>query len=197
MAGSNKSFLLFRRLFQGKHCSHRAHKRISGLHFAWSRRSTPLVLGRKNNQRIPQPSELNLIAPVERKTTTLQQFIWLLLLPHRNGNELMTEVRVLMEAHLHPMAPAWPLGAGDCSWLPSGDAGSQSSVSSVSWDCHRCNGVEPEVRKPRLRWSAVCSPCPHGQLDAVRASKNPGLAGVFTDLGRVFIYRTNRGVTRG
>ena len=106
MAGSNKSFLLFRRLFQGKHCSHRAHKRISGLHLAWSRRSTPLVLGRKNNQRIPQPSELNLIAPVERKTTTLQQFIWLLLLPHRNGNELMTEVRVLMEAHLHPMAPA-------------------------------------------------------------------------------------------
>ena len=40
---------------------------------------------------------------------------------------------------------------------------------------------------PSLQTLATCG---------VRASKNPGYAGVFTDLGRVIIYRTNRGVMR-
>ena len=38
---------------------------------------------------------------------------------------------VTLEAHLHPMAPAWPLGADNTTDSLSDDAGSQISV--ISW----------------------------------------------------------------
>ena len=37
---------------------------------------------------------------------------------------------VTVEAHLHPMAPAWPLGADNTTDSLSDDAGSQISVNS-------------------------------------------------------------------
>jgi len=52
MTGSNKFFLLSRRLFEGKQRSRRAHTRIADLRLAWIPRSTPLLLGRTNNQCI-------------------------------------------------------------------------------------------------------------------------------------------------
>ena len=59
MTGSNKFFLLSRRLFEGKQRSRKAHMRIAGLRLTWIRRSTPIFLGRTNNQCNSQPRELN------------------------------------------------------------------------------------------------------------------------------------------
>ena len=40
----------------------------------------------------------------------------------------MESAMVILEAHLHPMAPAWPLGADNTTDSLSDDAGSQISV---------------------------------------------------------------------
>ena len=43
----------------------------------------------------------------------------------------MDGATVTLEAHLHPMAPAWPLGADNTTDSLSDDAGSQISVVSI------------------------------------------------------------------
>ena len=71
MTGSNKFFLLSRRLFEGKQRSRRAHTRIAGLRLALTRRSTPFFLGRTSNQCNSQPWELNFTWQAEGSVSSL------------------------------------------------------------------------------------------------------------------------------